>query len=269
MSENSKIEWTTHTCNFWWGCFKVSPGCTNCYAETLSKRYGKDIWGPASTTERQRTKGPWRDILKWNKAAADKDEPTYVFVQSMSDFFEDHPQVAEWREEAMEILESCENLTIQLLTKRPENIPSMAPHWMEAWPAHIWIGTSVENQKYARKRINWLEIIPAKVRFLSVEPLLGPVDLDEWIGDCLDCDALICIHRKLGTVNHYRDGDERPAFDWVIVGGESGHNKRPMDLAWARSLRDQCANAGVPFFFKQIDKIQPIPDDLMIREFPE
>lgn len=237
--QNSKIEWTDHTLNFWWGCVKVSPGCEHCYAETLSTRYGRNIWGPAKTTERWRTKGPWNDVWRWEKKAKAEGVRRRVFCQSMSDFFEDHPQLTDWRIEACEILESLEWLDVQLLTKRPENIRRMVrPRWLKEWPAHIWVGTSVENQEYADKRIPELLKIPAAVRFLSVEPLLGPVNISEW----LSCDT--CLDRRV----HWCGAN---LVDWVIVGGESGHNARPMHPDWARGIRDQCQEAGVPFFMKQ------------------
>ncbi len=266
MAENSGIEWTTHTCNFWWGCVKVSPGCTHCYAETLSKRYGENIWGPQNP--RRRTKSPWKDIRKWNKNA--NGETVYVFVQSMSDFFEDHPQPNLWRDEAMDILEECSNLTIQLLTKRIGNVSSMASRWMGNWPEHIWIGTSIEDQTRAIERTAHLLDIPAQIRFVSAEPLLGSVDLTRInvLGTPDYIDALrgtrISDYSSRAHLNRYDLGK----IDWVIAGGESGPGKRHMKLDWARSLRDQCEEAKVPLFFKQIDKVIPIPNDLMIKGFP-
>jgi len=224
VGEITGIEWTDHTANFWWGCFKVSEGCKNCYAETLSSRYGKHIWGPASTTEREKTKGPWRDILKWDKQAKADGIRRKVFVQSMSDFFEDHPQLPEWRNAATEILEQLEWLDVQLLTKRPENILRMVPaYWRVNWPKHIWIGTSVENQNAADKRIPHLLEVDADVHFLSCEPLLEAVNLNEYW----------------------------PDIDWIIAGGESGHGARPMHPKWVIDLADHCNDRGVKFFFKQ------------------
>lgn len=233
MAENSKIEWTDHTLNFWWGCLKVSPGCEHCYAETFSKRVGRNIWGPPQTTERWRTKGPWRDCLKWDQKAQADNVRRRVFCQSMSDFFEDHPQVEPWRREAFGILEGFRSLDVQLLTKRPENVLDMVPrHWLTRWPDNVWIGTSIEDQKRADERIPELLKIPAAVRFLSVEPLLGPVRIREYL-----------LH---GYHKHFK-----PGIHWCIVGGESGHGARPMHPDWARSLRDQCQAAGVAYFFKQ------------------
>lgn len=249
MAEKTGIQWTDHTANFWWGCMKVSPGCANCYAEAWSKRYGRAIWGPAATTARWRTKGPWRDILRWDARAAADGVRRRVFAQSMSDFFEEHPQLDEWRVEACAILAGLKHLDVQLLTKRPENIRRMLPAaWWEEWPAHIWVGTSVENQEMADRRIPHLLGVPAAIHFLSVEPLLGLVDLPyrmEWSSD-EDWANNGPPHVTLGI-------SEEPdsQIGWVIVGGESGPQARPMRPAWARSLRDQCQAAGVPFFMKQ------------------
>lgn len=248
MAEQTGIEWPHHTLNFWWGCQKVagSPGCAHCYAEALSKRYGRAIWGKPEETERWRTKGPWRDVFRWDAKAGAAGERRRVFVQSMSDFFEDHPQVAPWREEACKILVELKNLDVLLLTKRPENIRSMVPErWLEQWPAHIWIGTSVENQKLADRRIPLLLEVPAAVRFLSCEPLLGPIDLG-LLGTVPNC---------LDNGGRYELGADR--IHWVIVGGESGPKARVMRPSWARSLRDQCVAAGVDFFFKQWGEYGP------------
>jgi protein gp37 len=258
MAENSKISWCDHTSNFWWGCMKVSPGCQHCYAETLSKRYGKQIWGPAATTEREYKKAVWREIVKWNVQAAAEGVRRRVFVQSMADFFEDHPQVVEWRHDALALMLASKYLDFQILTKRPENILPMLEaagesllrhgghnavgvqllrwlkHGIDYAPANVWIGTSVENQEQADKRIPNLLKVPAAVKFLSCEPLLGRVDLVTG-----------------GYLSHGWTGAALPGVSWIIAGAESGHGARPMDLNWVRFLRDQCAFANVPFFFKQ------------------
>ena len=253
MAENSKIEWTDHTANFWWGCVKVSPGCKHCYAETLSIRYGKNIWGPAQTTQREYKKEIWKTIPKWNETARNDGQRYRVFVQSMSDFFEDHPQVSEWRQDALSIMGQCQNLDFQVLTKRPENIIRMVSerHFAQGLPPNIWIGTSVENQEQADIRIPHLMEVSANVRFLSIEPLLGPIDF-----------------RQVPKLN--RMGADISSL-WVIVGGESGQHARPMHPDWARSIRNQCGNAGVPFFFKQWGEWFPAFDSTSSRvhEFPD
>ena len=304
MAQNSKIEWTHHTFNPWRGCTKVSPGCANCYAETLSGRNPKTlgVWGPNGTRV-VASEAMWREPLKWNKAAACQcgggfrgkhspycpqvDRPR-VFCASLADVFEDwqgpmvdakgkelyvSPGTGIWvpsdfqymrdrltmvdvRRRLFHLIDATPNLDWLLLTKRPENIAKMLPDakcplckGKGGWETgaysgdcrcgnglvirpNVWLGVSVENQEQADTRIPLLLKTPAAVRFLSMEPLLGPVDLSPWL--ITDVDA--------------RDGN---LIDWVIVGGESGPNARPMHPDWVRSIRDQCQAAGVPFFFKQ------------------
>ncbi len=285
MGETTGISWTDMTLNFWHGCLKVSPGCQHCYAETLSKRYGRDIWGPASTTERMKTKGPWRDILKWDKAAKRDGVRRKVFCASMSDFFEEHYQLDEWRDEAIDILSQLEWLDVQLLTKRPENVMDMVPvAWRQNWPAHIWIGTSVENQETADKRIPELLKVPAGIRFLSCEPLLSEINnMAFWFGNCPSCgyprsDRYKMLDGGLADSCSYCDAypDVRDTkIHWVIIGGESGHHARPMQIEWAQSLVDQCQAAGVAVWMKQLGghphphhDMDSFPVGLRVREFP-
>lgn len=258
MAENSKIEWTHHTFNPWRGCTKVSAGCANCYAESLSKRNPATlgIWGDNGTRV-VAAESYWKQPLKWNREAeracficgdqavqcecGNKTRPR-VFCASLADVFEDRPELIDPRHRLMQLIESTLNLDWLLLTKRPENIGDMLPvKWFgDGLPSNLWIGTSVENQEQADRRIPELLKIPARVRFLSCEPLLGPVDLSPWMNYESEVD-------DLGLTCAGFD----PDFHWVIVGGESGSNARPMHPDWARSLRDQCQAAGVPFFFKQ------------------
>lgn len=248
--KNSNIEWTDHTANYWWGCVKVSTGCANCYADTLSKRFGKQIWG--ANTERELKKGVWANVTKWDKEAREKGVRVKMFVQSMSDFFEDHPGIVETREMAKIQLESLSNIDVQLLTKRPENIAKFAPEWMQDWPEHIWIGTSVENQEQADIRIPELIKVPASVRFLSMEPLLGAVDLRDYLMETHQpcCSGGGFMSYSCGCQGAWETYtlDE---IHWVIVGGESGHKSRPISLDWVVDLQQQCEESGVPFFFKQ------------------
>lgn len=280
MGETTGISWTHHTANFWMGCQRVSPGCTHCYAETLvTGRMGLPVWGPPSTTARQRAKGVWKDVPRWHKTARAARERRRMFVSSLSDIFEDHPQVAPWRAEALALLESCTSLDVQLLTKRPENIRAMVPaHWLTAWPSHVWVGTTVEDQKRADERIPHLLAVPARVRFLSCEPLLEAVNLDPprcpycrdggevkrvesehhaefW---CVRCDSEACFGNWLDPC-----ADEKQAgINWVIVGGESGGKARPFDVSWARSIVRQCKDAGVAAFVKQMGD-NPIDSNLV------
>jgi len=262
MAENSKIEWTHHTFNPWRGCTKVSAGCAHCYAEMLSKRNPRSlgVWGPQGARV-VAAEGYWREPLKWNAAAMAAGERRRVFCASLADVFEgpetmpadSWPVVQRARERLFRLIEDTRQLDWLLLTKRPENAARMwwiDPVTGESWsPPNVWLGTSVENQEAADERIPHLFNVPAVVRFLSCEPLLGPVDLDPF----LYCDGC--------TIDSISRGDEhRPRcpvtragrkLGWVIAGGESGHQARPMHPGWARKLRDQCEAAGVPYLFKQ------------------
>lgn len=264
MAENSKIEWCDHTANWWWGCFKVSAGCAHCYADTLAKRYGKKIWGTPETTSREYKKAVWAEVRKWNEAAKRDGIRRRVFTMSMGDFFENHPQVVEWRRDAIHLISQLTSLDWLVLTKRPENVRGMIEQatgrHCDSWLAdnsHVWIGTSVENQEQYDIRSKHLRNIPAAVTFYSAEPLIGGILLDK----------------------------DDPV-KWVIVGGESGHGARPFNTQWAYSLKKQCERAGVPFFFKQFGQ-NPVgvpsgykitgkggdwgewPSDLQVRQFPQ
>lgn len=260
--ENSGIAWTTHTFNPWLGCFKVSPGCANCYAETLvTNRMQLKVWGPPSTTPRQRTSAAnWKKPTQWNNAAAKAGRRDRVFCASLADVFEDHPALEPWRAELFALIEQCTSLDWQLLTKRPENIVKLLPPaWLEKPLPHVWLGTTVEDQEHAYKRAGWLLETPAAVRFLSCEPLLGPLNLrrmevvkPEGLRPGVWLDALkghvIGPDDVLGT-----------RVDWVIVGGESGPAARQFDLAWARSIVKQCQDASVPVFVKQMGSRPRVP----------
>lgn len=266
--KNTTIGWPDHTCNPWLGCTKVSPGCEHCYAETWGLRFGV-AWGPGQP--RKRTSAAyWRQPLAWNRAAAPDttlEHPWFpprprVFCGSLMDWLD--PEVpVEWLADLLNLIRRTPNLDWLLLTKRPQNwakrlcdvIAYLAMKsnaggdtavWCYKWrihgeaPPNIWVGTTVEDQQRADERIPELLQIPAKVRFLSVEPMLGPVNLDK---------AFMC---RTGRVVRMRQemGIEQ-AISWVICGGESGPHARPMHPDWARSLRGQCNAAGVPFFYKQ------------------
>ena len=254
MADETAIEWTDHTFNPWWGCSRVSPACRFCYADDQAKRYGHQVWrrhGP----RRMLSEANWQRPLKWNREAEVRGVRAMVFCASMADVFEDHPDVAAPRERLWGVIEATPWLTWQLLTKRPENVPQMAP-WGSEWPANVWMGTSVENQRYAGERIPLLLAVPAKIRFLSCEPLLGPVDLFGRTDQGCEEAGPATVHHGYSTRTDYGTGtewdcDHQYGIDWLICGGESGPHARPMHPAWARSLRDQCDAADVPFFFKQ------------------
>lgn len=235
MAKNSTIEWTDHTFNPWWGCTKVSPGCTNCYAESWAKRVGAKVWGYRESRlffgERH-----WEGPLNWNAEAEQHRRRRRVFCASMADIFELRSDLDPWRQRLWDLIERTPWLDWLLLTKRPQNIKRKVP-WRVAWPDNVWLGTTVEDQQRADERLPLLLQHPAKVRFLSCEPLLGPIDLTSWI--------------QAGDKSHY-------PVDWVIAGGESGPNARPMLPGWARRVRDQCLSAGIPFHFKQWGHWAPV-----------
>ena len=251
MAENSKIEWTDHTANLWHGCTKVHEGCDNCYALCLSKRYGHNLWG--NENPRRAIKSVWDDLVKFQKMAHESNEVHRVFVGSMMDIFEKPMPLIDHKKNTMngmtthdlrlrffeEVVPASPNLMFLLLTKRPSNINKYIPdNWKTNPPSNVMFGTSPVNQSTFNTLVPQLRGVVGK-RFLSVEPQLEDI-----------------INPDLSEI------------DWVIQGGESGHNKRPFNTDWGRNMRDYCQRNNVPYFFKQIDKVQEIPDDLLVREFP-
>ena len=256
MAENTKIEWANHTFNPWIGCTKVGPGCDNCYAEAdFDKRRHVVQWGPNKPRKRT-APSTWAAPLRWNREAAASGVRHRVFCASLADVFDNEVPV-QWRISLMALILQTPHLDWLLLTKRIGNAAEMldvafrAAHaqretWANNIPANVWIGATITSQSEADRDIPKLLDVPATKRFLSMEPLLGPVDLTNvappttegqtWHG----IDSITPANREL-----------RGCIDWVIVGGESGPNARPMHPKWARSLRDQCQAAGVPFLFKQ------------------
>lgn len=239
--EKSNIEWCDNTFNAWEGCVKVSPGCDNCYAESLSYRWGKDCWGK-DKPRIMRSEKYWKAPEKWNARAEASGVKEKVFCSSMADVFENRPDLVKPRKRLFDLIDRTPNLIWQVLTKRPKNIPVLSD-WKKNCPDNVWIGTSAEDQTHWYQRVPILFDINAHVRFVSVEPMLGPITIQPVIPPYVP--------------------------NWVIVGGESAKGKhRPFDVEWARSLRDECKQACIPFFMKQVDKVRTIPDDLMIKEFP-
>lgn len=233
MSANTAIEWADHTFNIAEGCFKVSPGCKHCYAATRAHRFRHDVWGPPATTPRRtRDAAYWRDPLKWNRAAQFEGRRERVFCSSLCDVFEDHPTIDAERTKLWPLIRATPQLDWLLLTKRPERIvETLPPDWGYGYP-NVWLGTSVESAAY-EDRICALLRAPAILHFVSAEPLLAP------------------LSRALFVEGYGVDG-RRHRIEWVIAGGESGAGARPCALDWLRDLRDQCADAGVPFFLKQL-----------------
>lgn len=242
MAENSKIEWTTHTFNPWIGCTKVSAACDHCYAEAWDKRFtnGKR-WGPHASRTRTKT---WGNPIKWNRQAQGAKHRPRVFCASLADVFDNHKSIQpEWRRDLWRLIENTPNLDWLLLTKRPQNVQKLCPWTFGTFPPNVWIGTTVENQVTAEQRIWHLAQIPCKIRFLSCEPLTGPLVLDGTTTPYAE--AYNALTGELSATNWVQP------IDWVICGGESGASARPMHPNWATSLRDQCEASDVPFFFKQ------------------
>jgi protein gp37 len=281
MSANSKIEWTDHTFNPWEGCTKVSPGCANCYAETLvAKRYQRVKWGKGQP-RRRTSEANWKEPLKWNRVyacgkcgvcdgpgnrtgspcacgAAIGFQRPRVFCASLADWLDDEVPI-EWFIDLLQLIYRTPNLDWLLLTKRPQHffvrtleaaLSLVDSHrdeslleWLVDWskehvaPPNIWVGTSVEDQQRANERIPALLKIPTKVRFLSVEPMLGPISFqDDWLitgGDRFPSDV------------------QKQGIHWAIFGGESGPGARPCNIDWIRDSVTQCLNSDVAPFVKQ------------------
>lgn len=266
MSENTKIEWCDHTFNPWEGCQKVGPGCDHCYAEARNARFSGGHaanWGPGAP-RRRTSAANWKKPLAWNAAHAEffakHGRRQRVFCASLADVF-DNAVAPQWRDDLFRLIEATPNLDWLLLTKRIGNVPNMLPlpfDFDRHFP-NVWIGATVVSQQEADRDIPKLLAVPAARRFLSMEPLLGPVDLTR-----IDIDGHSEIYPLAGT-DGCEDDDGNPApaipgLDWVIVGGESGPGARPMHPDWARSLRDQCQAAGVSFLFKQWGDWAPHPE---------
>lgn len=250
MAEKTAIGWTDATFNPWWGCEAVSPGCEHCYAEAMVKRLGRNF------AERERTSDAnWQEPIRWNKKAERAGKPTRVFCASMADVFDNQVPEA-WRVDLFNLIEATPWLQWQLLTKRIGNAAAYR------LPDNVHVGITVVNREEVRRDVAKLLDLPVRVRFLSCEPMLEPLDL----------------RGPLAT----------GALHWVICGGESGHAARPFNLDWARELRNQCAAAGVAFFMKQMGRhpragwenvvrytdragADPAewPIDLRVQEFPQ
>lgn len=259
MGTNTNIKWTDHSFNPWWGCAKVeAPGdepseCDSCYADTFAKRTGWTegghhdavLWG-RDAERRFFADKHWNEPRKWDRLAGEAGVTDLVFCASMADVFEARDDLDAERAKLWALIAETPNLVWQLLTKRPEQVRrKVPPEWLDAWPANVWIGTSVGTQRSADLRIPRLLEIPAAVRFLSCEPLLGPVDLSEFLPVGYEYPT------DYGTGVEY-DVDRESAVDWIIVGGESGPGHRPMNLDHARRLVTDARRAGVPVFFKQV-----------------
>lgn len=313
MADRTKIEWCDATWNPIVGCSRVSPGCDHCWAIRNAWRLAsnphpwvRDAFGglvKCGLGQRLDWTGTVRCLperlaqpLRWRK-------PRGIFVCGMSDLFHSHVP-DEFIAAVFAVMAACPQHTFVVLTKRPERMAHLLSgawsiadlDWFtrtfplrdrpsQAWPLpNIWLGVTVESQEQADRRIPLLLQVPAAVRWLSVEPMLGPIDLTkalslppmcpdcggvrrwDWpAGGCLDSLCVSCGRRGANEDVHVRPD----YLNWVVCGGETGPDARPMDETWARSLKEQCSSAGVAFFMKQMARKAPIPSDLMIWDFPE
>jgi protein gp37 len=267
MAETTNIEWCDATFNPWEGCQKVGPGCDHCYAETRNARFGGGLavnWGPGAP-RRRTSEANWKQPLKWNSQAQREGRRFRVFCASLADVF-DNQAPPEWRADLFRLIEATPHLDWLLLTKRIGNVEAMAmqANWPWPMPRNVWLGITVVNQAEADRDIPKLLAVPAHVRFLSIEPMLGPIDLmwpaTLWPNGPARC----CDGHECGCQGQPVDPWLFYGINWVIVGGESGRGQdiRPMHPQWARDLRDQCAAAGVPFLFKQWGEWHPACGDV-------
>lgn len=282
MAENSKIEWCDHTVNLWLGCSKVHTGCKNCYAEYfLDTRYKKNLWGEKQP--RQRIKSAFNDLDKYQKIASSENKLLKIFCGSMMDIFEDSKPLinptedyectADLRNHLFQRISQgwYKNLIFLFLTKRPENIAFNVPtSWITNAPKNVWFGTSISNQETADLFIPKLLQYKPNNLFLSLEPQVGEVSYRwaKWHDYKNKANGTPIIHEGKQCIE-FDQYDGIKGISWIIQGGESGHNKRDFNIDWAYQMKDNCQEANIPYFFKQIDKIQAIPNDLQIREFPK
>lgn len=261
MARNTEISWADDTVNLWEGCTKISPACDFCYAEERNARYapkgteGAPNWGPRAP--RRKVLAGWilaRKLQREQDEAARAGKPIprrRVFVNSLSDFFDNHPSIV-WRDEAFQLFRECPDVIFMLLTKRPENIKKMLPDDWGAGYENVWIGTTVEDQERANHRVPLLLLVPAKLHFLSMEPLLGEVDLTN-ISTMMfrGAEVLNALTGELSGMFGDPCSTRLPAIGWVITGGESGGHARVSHPNWFRKVRDACNDNDVPYHHKQ------------------
>jgi protein gp37 len=259
MSAGTKIEWADHTINFWWGCTfaryvdgSLRDECLHCYAKTLAALFSRKraTWG-ADGKRWIRHEAARRELYALDLDARERGVRERVFVNSMSDTFEDREDLREARERLWDACRNVSNIDMLLLTKRPGNVRRMVPpDWLTNWPAHVWLGTTAGTQKAADENIPLLLDAPARVRFVSCEPMLGPVDL---------------------TVPAFNGADSFGRLEglhWAIIGGESGPGARDFDVEAAWDLVRQCQDAGVATFVKQLGA-RPVTGNANVLDWPD
>lgn len=284
MGEKTAIAWTDHSFSPWWGCQKVSPACDNCYAERDAHRYypQAQLWGPDSQ-RRYFSDKTWHNPLQWDARAARDGVRRRVFCASMADVFDNHPGVTPHRDRLWALIRHTPHLDWQLLTKRISNVPKMLPEdWGEGYP-NVWLGVSVVTQTEVDRDVPRLIATPARVKFLSCEPLIEKISIfhyDEDAGALRGAGIKVSGGRSVGTPHDPPEGydDSYPGIDQIIVGGESGPRARPMKEDWAMDLLDECELVGVAFFMKQLSQanwpssfrdFQAFHPKLQVRQWPE
>jgi protein gp37 len=267
MGTETKIEWCDKTFNPWVGCTRISPGCDHCYAAAWTERFKMAKWGPGENRVRT-TESNWKLPLKWDREAEKTGTCPRVFCASLADVFDNEVPDA-WRMDLFALIGQTPNITWLILTKRIGNVQEYCRRDGQAFDLigsdRVWLGATICNQEEADRDIPKLLDTPAAVRWISAEPLLGQIN----VGPYLSRTNMSGLRIMPG----FRD--PLPGIDWVVSGGESGAHARPANPDWFRSLRDQCATAGVPFFMKQMggsrDKrgaLDDLPVDLRVREWP-
>lgn len=267
--KDSRISWTDHTFNPWWGCEKISPACDHCYAEGFAKRVGHQVWGK-DAPRRIFGSGHWVEPRRWDHVAARRGRPALVFCASMADVFEDRPELLQPRRRLWDLVEQTPNLRWMLLTKRPENAEAMLPEaWLREPRENVWLGVTAENQRRADERIPVLLSLPSVVHWVSAEPLLEPVSF--W------------RYRTVPKGSRMTAGGYLKGLDWIVAGGESGPHARETERIWLEGVAHQCRSLGIRFHMKQAGvvlaktlklksregrELGELPEALRVREFP-
>ncbi len=270
MAKTTGISWTNSTFNPWTGCTKVGPGCDHCYAEAVNKRFARgENWGVGAPRKLSSDKY-WSEPLRWHKAALTSGERHFVFCASQADVF-DNEVPDEWRDRLWALIRATPALTWQIVTKRIGNARKMLPiDWSDEGYPNVWLLATVVNQEELNRDLPKLLTTPAAMHGLSVEPMLGPLNL-AFAGNV-----------TAETAYRWLASDSVRPLDWVIAGGESGSGARPFDPGWARSLAAQCRGLGIAFFVKQMGS-KPVgisypgkgddpslwPESLRIQQWPQ
>lgn len=276
MAETTNIAWADATLGLWIGCTEVSPACNNCYAKAYGNRFGVEWNAPPRRTALSTRKKLFTYQRKAAAFLAEHGHPMRIFVNSLSDFFDNQAEQA-WRDDAFIDFEACPDVIIMLVTKRPQNVRKMVPHhWLNGgWPAHVWLLTTGENQAEFDRRVVALMDVPAPIRGVSMEPMLEPID------------AAWAFRRSVSDITRYlwgkKQGQRMPhhiaPLNWLIIGGESGSKARPMPpLGAVAEMATRTRNEGAAVFMKQLSQadhpktygdFDTFPPMLKIREHPQ